>query len=70
MVMGDKPGFRPVGFLLQAPHPNRILTKGMVRGVPAEETADDPLTREIRSLGKPVDRLARGKSLVKLSRKH
>ncbi|MCI9552580.1 MAG: DUF2200 domain-containing protein [Acutalibacter sp.] len=55
--------------LLQVPQPNHVLIKGVVRGVPAEEAAD-PLARETRSLDKPADQLAWGKSLAKLSQKY
>ena len=47
---------------MPAPHPNRVLIKGVVCGVRVEEV-EDPLMREMRYLDKLIDELAKGKAM-------
>jgi hypothetical protein len=56
-------------FFAQAPamHPNRALITGVVCGVRVE-AVQDPLMQQIRWLDKPVDELAKGKSMDKILR--
>lgn len=56
-------------FFAQAPamHPNRDLVKGVVCGVRIEDI-EDPLMREIRTLDKLVDELAKGRAMAKILR--
>lgn len=57
------------GFFAKAPrlNPLRELIRGVVCGVRVEEV-EEPLMREIRSLDKLVDELARGKAMEKILR--
>lgn len=57
-------------FFEQAPrlNPNRKLIRGTVCGVRVEEI-EEPLMRDIRSLDKLVDELAKGKTMEKILRK-
>ena len=57
-------------FFGQAPafNPNSALITGVVCGVRVEEV-EDPLMREIRSLDKLVDELAKGKAMEKILRR-
>jgi hypothetical protein len=56
-------------FFAEAPamHPNRALIKGVVCGVRVE-AVEDPLMREIRTLDKLIDELAKGRPLEKILR--
>lgn len=56
-------------FFAEAPamHPNRALIKGVVCGVRVENV-EDPLMREIRTLDKLIDELAKGRPLEKILR--
>ncbi|HEV2505248.1 MAG TPA: DUF2200 domain-containing protein [Mesorhizobium sp.] len=56
-------------FFAQAPEPNpsRSLITGMVCGVRVEEV-EEPLMREIRTLDKLVDELAKGRKMEKILR--
>ena len=56
-------------FFAQAPamNPARSQVKGTICGVRIEEI-EDPLMREIRTLDKLVDELARGKAMDKIMR--
>jgi hypothetical protein len=56
-------------FFAQAPalHPNAALIKGVICGVRVEEVAD-PLMRNIRTLDKLVDELAKGRAMEKVLR--
>jgi hypothetical protein len=56
-------------FFAQAPrpHPARADIKGVVCGVRVEDVAE-PLMREIRSLDKLIDELAKGKAMEKILR--
>lgn len=56
-------------FFAQAPamHPNRDRVKGVVCGVRIEDI-EDPLMREIRTLDKLVDELAKGRAMTKILR--
>ncbi len=57
-------------FFARAPviHPNSSLIKGVVCGVRVEEV-EDPLMRQMRSLDKLIDELAKGKTIKRLLRK-
>jgi hypothetical protein len=57
-------------FFAEAPrlNPARALITGMVCGVRVE-AIEDPLMREIRSLDKLIDELAKGKAMEKILRK-
>ena len=56
-------------FFAAAPNPNpaRALVKGVVCGVRVEEV-EEPTMREIRTLDKLVDELAKGKAMEKILR--
>lgn len=56
-------------FFAQAPalNPRRALVTGLVCGVRVE-AVEDPLMREIRTLDKLIDELARGKAVEKILR--
>lgn len=56
-------------FFAQAPAPNpaRSLITGVVCGVRVE-AVDEPLMREIRTLDKLIDELAKGKPMAKILR--
>ena len=56
-------------FFAQAPamHPNSSLIKGVVCGVRVEEV-EDPLMRQIRTLDKLIDELAKGRPMEKILR--
>lgn len=56
-------------FFAQAPaiHPNSSLIKGVVCGVRVEDV-EDPLMRQIRTLDKLIDELARGRPMEKILR--
>ena len=56
-------------FFARAPalHPNRERVKGVVCGVRVEEIAD-PLMKEIRTMDKLIDELARGKRMETILR--
>ncbi len=56
-------------FFAEAPamNPARALITGVICGVRVEEI-DDPLMREIRSMDKLVDELAKGKAMGKILR--
>ncbi len=49
------------------PHPARVNIKGVVCGVRVEDIAE-PLMREIRTMDKLIDELAKGKAMVKILR--
>jgi hypothetical protein len=57
-------------FFSEAPaiHPNSSLIKGVVCGVRVEDV-EDPLMRQIRSLDKLIDELAKGKAMEKILRR-
>jgi hypothetical protein len=57
-------------FFDQAPqlNPSRNLISGSICGVRVEHI-EDPLMKEIRYLDKPIDELAKGKSMEKILRK-
>jgi hypothetical protein len=57
-------------FFADAPQPNssRTLIKGVVCGVRVEDI-EEPTMREIRTLDKLIDELAKGKSMEKILRK-
>lgn len=57
------------GFIAQAPqmNPARTLVTGVVCGVRVENV-EDPLMRELRTLDKLIDELARGKAMAKILR--
>jgi len=50
-----------------APNPSRALDKGVVCGVRVEDI-EEPTMREIRTLDKLVDELAKGKAMDKILR--
>jgi hypothetical protein len=56
-------------FFAQAPamNPDRSLVKGVVCGVRVE-AIEDPLMREIRTVDKLIDELAKGKAMEKILR--
>jgi len=56
-------------FFAEAPelHPNRSLIRGVICGVRIEEI-EDPLMREVRTLDKLIDELAKGRSMEKILR--
>jgi hypothetical protein len=56
-------------FFAEAPamNPGRALIKGVVCGVRVEDVAD-PLMRDIRTVDKLVDELAKGKAMAKILR--
>lgn len=56
-------------FFADAPaiHPNSARIKGVVCGIRVEEI-EDPLMRNIRSMDKLIDELAKGKALEKILR--
>ena len=56
-------------FFAEAPamNPDRALVKGVVCGVRVEEVAD-PLMRDIRTVDKLIDELAKGKAMEKILR--
>ncbi|MBE2213216.1 MAG: DUF2200 domain-containing protein [Opitutaceae bacterium] len=56
-------------FFKEAPRPNpaRKLIKGLICGIRVEEIAE-PTMREIRTLDKLVDELAKGKTMEKILR--
>ncbi len=56
-------------FFAKAPHlnPSRALIKGVVCGVRVEDI-EEPTMREIRSLDKLIDELAKGKAMEKILR--
>jgi hypothetical protein len=56
-------------FFAEAPsmNPNRALIKGVICGVRVEEI-EEPLMKEIRSLDKLIDELAKGKKMEKILR--
>lgn len=58
-------------FFAEAPklNPSRVLIKGVVCGVRVEDIKE-PTMREIRYLDKPIDELARGKTMDKILRKN
>ena len=57
-------------FFAEAPamNPSRALIKGTVCGVRIEEV-EEPLMREIRTLDKLIDELARGKAMDRILRR-
>lgn len=57
-------------FFAKAPklNPSRSLIKGLVCGVRVENV-EEPLMREIRTLDKLIDELAKGKAMEKILRK-
>ena len=57
-------------FFAKAPklNPSRALIKGLVCGVRVENV-EEPLMREIRTLDKLIDELAKGKAMEKILRK-
>ena len=57
-------------FVAKAPKlkPSRALIKGVVCGVRVEDV-EDPLMREVRTLDKLIDELAKGKAMEKILRK-
>jgi len=56
-------------FFAKAPriHPNTALIKGVVCGVRVEEI-EDPLMRNVRTMDKLIDELAKGKAMEKILR--
>jgi hypothetical protein len=58
------------GFFAHAPkmNPSRSLIAGVVCGVRVEEI-EEPMMREIRTLDKLIDELAKGKAMEKILRK-
>ncbi len=56
-------------FLRDAPalNPNRTLITGVVCGIRVE-AIEDPLMRELRSMDKLIDELAKGKAMTKILR--
>ena len=67
-ALDDKRDFET--FFAQAPalNPNRTLITGVICGIRVEQI-EDPLMREIRSLDKLVDELARGKKMESILRR-
>jgi hypothetical protein len=66
-VLDEKTDFE--AFFAEAPalNPSRALIKGVVCGVRVEDV-EEPLMREIRTLDKLIDELARGKAMDKILR--
>jgi len=56
-------------FFAKAPriHPNTALVKGVVCGVRVEDI-EDPLMRNVRTMDKLIDELAKGKAMEKILR--
>lgn len=65
--LADKSDFQTFFAQAPAPNPARAEIKGVVCGVRVEDVAD-PLMREIRSLDKLIDELAKGKAMAKILR--